>query len=112
MHRAILKDGTQVAVQIIHPSLRNELASDFAVFKNMGAQIQPGGFDLQWIAKVFETALAKELDFEGEGMNAELCEKQLSYSENVKERLGRVCEHKGGWKEYVHYEILGLWENV
>ncbi len=84
MHRATLKDGTQVAVKIIYPSLRKELASDFAVFKNMGAQIRPGGFDLQWIVKDFESALAKELDFEGEAKNSELCAKQLSYLDNVK----------------------------
>ncbi len=77
-----------MAVKIIYPSLRKELASDFAVFKTMGAQIRPGGFDLQWMVKDFEEALGKELDFEGEARNSEMCAQQLRHLENVK-----VCVH-------------------
>jgi hypothetical protein len=28
------------------------MASDFAVFQMVGAQIKPGGFDLAWLVKV------------------------------------------------------------
>lgn len=83
VHRAMTKDGIEVAVKMIYPELRRELASDFAVFKTLGAQIKPGGFDLQWIVKDFEEALKKELDFEGEARNAERCRKMLSHLPNV-----------------------------
>jgi len=36
-------DGTEVAIKIIYPWLRKDLSSDFAVFRMMGDQIQPGG---------------------------------------------------------------------
>jgi aarF domain-containing kinase len=88
VHRAVCKDGTEVAVKIIYPELRRELASDFAVFKTLGSQIKPGGFDLQWLVKDFEDALKKELDFEGEARNAERCREMLSHLSNV--RVPRV----------------------
>ena len=33
VHRAALLDGTEVAVKVIYPSLRKEMASDFAMFR-------------------------------------------------------------------------------
>jgi predicted unusual protein kinase regulating ubiquinone biosynthesis (AarF/ABC1/UbiB family) len=33
VHRAALQDGTEVAVKVIYPSLRKEMASDFAMFR-------------------------------------------------------------------------------
>ena len=33
VHRAVLEDGTEVAVKVIYPSLRKEMASDFAMFR-------------------------------------------------------------------------------
>jgi len=33
VHRALLKDGTVVAVKMFYPTLRKEIASDFEVFK-------------------------------------------------------------------------------
>ena len=49
--------GESVAVKLLYPALRKEMASDFAVFRMVGAQIKPGGFDLQWLVKDFEEAL-------------------------------------------------------
>ena len=43
VHRGELMDGTEVAIKIIYPWLRKDLSSDFAVFRMMGDQIQPGG---------------------------------------------------------------------
>lgn len=47
VHRAVTKEGESVAVKVLYPALRKELASDFAVFRMVGAQIKPGGLDLQ-----------------------------------------------------------------
>ena len=35
VHRALLKDGTVVAVKMFYPTLRKEIASDFEVFKSV-----------------------------------------------------------------------------
>jgi len=70
VHRGVTKEGEAVAVKILYPALRKEMASDFAVFRMVGAQIKPDGFDLQWLVKDFEDALAMELDLEIEARNA------------------------------------------
>eukprot|EP00928_Gymnodinium_smaydae_P018163 TRINITY_DN16913_c0_g1_i1.p1 TRINITY_DN16913_c0_g1~~TRINITY_DN16913_c0_g1_i1.p1 ORF type:complete len:586 (+),score=147.77 TRINITY_DN16913_c0_g1_i1:150-1760(+) len=73
VHRAELQDGTPVAIKMQYPELRKEMASDFAVFKQMGEQIKmmAGGYDLMWIVEDFERNLKRELDFELEANNAE-----------------------------------------
>jgi len=66
VHRAVTKEGETVAVKLLYPALRKEMASDFAVFRVVGSQIKPGGFDLQWLVKDFEEAITMELNFETE----------------------------------------------
>jgi predicted unusual protein kinase regulating ubiquinone biosynthesis (AarF/ABC1/UbiB family) len=61
VHRATLKDGMHVAVKILYPSLRKEMASDFAMFRRLGGQIKPGGYDMLWLVEDFETAIRSEL---------------------------------------------------
>lgn len=53
VHRGQLPDGTTVAVKVQYPELRKEMASDFAVFKTMGAQIKQmaQGYDLMWVVE-------------------------------------------------------------
>jgi len=81
VHRAVLKDGTKVAVKVQYPELQKEMASDFAVFKTMGAQIQQmaSGYDLMWIVEDFEKNLARELDFKLEAETARKTAEQLSH---------------------------------
>ena len=43
MHRATTKEGVSVAVKIQYPSLRQNMASDLAVFRTMGAQARHRG---------------------------------------------------------------------
>eukprot|EP00416_Gambierdiscus_australes_P040247 CAMPEP_0171113548 /NCGR_PEP_ID=MMETSP0766_2-20121228/82788_1 /TAXON_ID=439317 /ORGANISM="Gambierdiscus australes, Strain CAWD 149" /LENGTH=532 /DNA_ID=CAMNT_0011575765 /DNA_START=1 /DNA_END=1599 /DNA_ORIENTATION=- len=81
VHRAVLQDGSKVAVKVQYPELRKEMASDFAVFKTMGAQIREmsGGYDLMWVVEDFEKNLSRELDFELEAENAERTASQLAH---------------------------------
>ena len=83
VHRAVTKDGTEVAVKMQYPWLRRHLASDFAVFDMFAQQIKPGGFDLSWVVKDFQVALTAELDFEGEARNAERCAEDLKHRADV-----------------------------
>jgi aarF domain-containing kinase len=84
VHRAELHNGTRVAVKIIYPSLRKEMASDFAVLRTFGASIRPAGLDLTWLLADFEASLAKELDFEQEASNAEQSARILAHLPAVK----------------------------
>jgi len=100
VHRAELHNGTRVAVKIIFPALRKEMASDFAVLRTFGAAVKPAGMDLTWLLKDFEAALAKELDFENEATNAERSAHILAHLPNVK--VPRVV------KEYTRKSVLTM----
>ena len=84
VHRAVLKDGTEVAVKIQYPGLLEQMASDFAVIRMFGQQIKPGGFDLTWVVNDFEVSISAELDFTIEGMNAELTGKDFAHQPYAK----------------------------
>eukprot|EP00441_Pelagodinium_beii_P019170 CAMPEP_0197664028 /NCGR_PEP_ID=MMETSP1338-20131121/58385_1 /TAXON_ID=43686 ORGANISM="Pelagodinium beii, Strain RCC1491" /NCGR_SAMPLE_ID=MMETSP1338 /ASSEMBLY_ACC=CAM_ASM_000754 /LENGTH=542 /DNA_ID=CAMNT_0043242579 /DNA_START=43 /DNA_END=1668 /DNA_ORIENTATION=+ len=81
VHRGVLQDGTKVAVKIQYPDLRKEMASDFHVFKTMGAQIKQmaGGYDLMWVVEDFEKNLTRELDFRLEAASGEETARQLAH---------------------------------
>mmetsp|Transcript_6221 Transcript_6221/g.17320 ORF Transcript_6221/g.17320 Transcript_6221/m.17320 type:complete len:543 (+) Transcript_6221:78-1706(+) len=81
VHRAVLQDGTKLAVKAQYPELRKEMASDFMVFKTMGAQIKQmaGGYDLMWVVEDFEKNLHRELDFRLEAASGEQTAKQLAH---------------------------------
>eukprot|EP00435_Cladocopium_sp_Y103_P048659 s827_g14.t1 len=81
VHRAVLKDGTKVAVKVQYPELRKEMSSDFAVFKSMGAVIKQmaAGYDLMWVVEDFEQNLSRELDFTLEACNGEETARQLKH---------------------------------
>lgn len=81
VHRAVLNDGTKVAIKVQYPELRKEMASDFAIFKTMGAQIKQmaSGYDLMWVVEDFEKNLTRELDFELEAQSAEETAAQLAH---------------------------------
>lgn len=71
VHRGFLQDGTKVAVKIQYPELRKEMASDFFMFRTMGATMKPQGYDLMWVIEDFEKNLTTELDFKLEAENGE-----------------------------------------
>ena len=72
VHRAVLHNGQHVAVKMMYPTLKKEMASDFAMFRRLGSQIQPGGYDLGWMVQDFEDAIKCELDLMSEATNSEI----------------------------------------
>ncbi|EKX50448.1 hypothetical protein GUITHDRAFT_157281 [Guillardia theta CCMP2712] len=84
VHRALLHNGTEVAVKVIYPSLRKEMASDFSVLRTMGVQVKPGGLDLSVLINDFEKALRGELDFESEATNSEKTAHVLAHMPQAK----------------------------
>jgi len=81
VHHAVLRDGRRVAVKIQYPELQKEMASDFHVFKTMGAQItqMAQGYDVMWIVDDFEKYLTRELDFQLEAANAQETARALAH---------------------------------
>ena len=54
------------------------MASDFAMFRRLGRQVKPGGYDMQWLVEDFETAIRSELDCENEARNCEIASRLLA----------------------------------
>jgi len=83
VHKATTRAGEEVAVKMLYPQLRKNMASDFSIFEMMGKQIKPGGFDLEWLVRDFKEALAMELDFQTEAANAEAAQRVLARRADV-----------------------------
>lgn len=88
VHRATLHSGEEVAVKLLYPNLRKEMASDFAMFRRLGSQIKPGGYNMEWLVEDFEEAIKSELDCENEASNLEMSARLLAGRPGV--RLPRV----------------------
>ncbi len=72
VHKAILKDGREVAVKVQHPGVKESIDSDMA---NVGALIRmsglvPKGVDLSAILKEARLQLHDETDYQREAENA------------------------------------------
>ncbi|KAM7536462.1 hypothetical protein Aperf_G00000088727 [Anoplocephala perfoliata] len=80
VHRAVTKDGKEVAVKVQYEDLRDRFHGDIATlellcrFVNM---IHPT-FKMAWIVHDLKETLAQELDFEQEAANSERCRDDLA----------------------------------
>ena len=76
VHRAVLKDGTVVALKIQRPGIPDQIENDLAILTSMAERIEavfpesrmynPAG-----LVQDFATQIRKELDFTRDGRNAE-----------------------------------------
>ena len=83
VHEATLKNGSKIALKLQYPNLRKEMASDFMVFQTLGAQIQPGGYDLRWLATDIQKYITKELDFTIEAGNTDKAHSLMAHRSDV-----------------------------
>jgi len=83
VHDVTMKNGTRVALKLQYPDLRKQMASDFTVFQTLGAGIQPGGYDLRWLATDIEKFITQELDFTIEAKNSENARRLLAHRRDV-----------------------------
>src|SRR6056297_3839731 len=67
VHRATLKDGTEVAVKIQYPGVRDTISSDIALAKTIFKQLVAKGTDLTPYIEEVRTTLLKETDYTEEG---------------------------------------------
>lgn len=73
VHKAKLKDGTEVAVKVQHYFVRDNVKIDLKWMEfiiNTMSKIFPD-FEMQWLIDETKRNIAKELDFIQEGRNAE-----------------------------------------
>lgn len=77
VHRALLKDGTEVAVKVQRPGVRETIRADLAILEDLARLIahylpESEPFDPLGLAREFAKTLRRELDFVREGRNMEL----------------------------------------
>lgn len=81
VHRAKLKDGTDVAVKVQHHFVRKNIGIDLQwmefIIKAM-SKVFPD-FEMQWLIDETKKNIAKELDFLQEGKNAERVSSMFSH---------------------------------
>jgi len=76
VHRAVLKDGTVVALKIQRPGIPDQIENDLAILTSMAERIEavfPESrmYNPSGLVQDFATQIRKELDFTRDGRNAE-----------------------------------------
>ncbi len=77
VHKAVLRDGTVVAVKIQRPGIREAIETDLPLFENLAERIEklsPDArvFNPKIMVQEFAVQIRKELDFTHEGKNSEI----------------------------------------
>eukprot|EP00929_Paragymnodinium_shiwhaense_P000315 TRINITY_DN10055_c0_g1_i2.p1 TRINITY_DN10055_c0_g1~~TRINITY_DN10055_c0_g1_i2.p1 ORF type:complete len:403 (+),score=107.30 TRINITY_DN10055_c0_g1_i2:83-1291(+) len=82
VHKAVTKDGRTLALKFQYPGLRDQLASDFFVFRMMSGMLQGWtmGVDLNLLLGDFEASVTRELAFLDEAKNAETTRQSLRHN--------------------------------
>jgi predicted unusual protein kinase regulating ubiquinone biosynthesis (AarF/ABC1/UbiB family) len=83
VHRATLKDGTDVAVKIQYPGVRDTISSDIALAKTIFKQLVAKGTDLTPYIEEVQNTLLKETDYTQEGQSIDRFHKRFSSSDVV-----------------------------
>ena len=78
VHRATLHDGTEVAVKIQYPGVRDTISSDIALAKTIFKQLVAKGTDLTPYIEEVRTTLLKETDYTEEGKSIKRFHKRFS----------------------------------
>ncbi|KDO32818.1 atypical/ABC1/ABC1-B protein kinase [Saprolegnia parasitica CBS 223.65] len=71
VHRAVTKDGVEVAVKVQYPALALQMGSDlWSVAQAIRAMNYTWDIDMSWLVPEMETALHAELNFDAEKQNS------------------------------------------
>lgn len=89
VHRAVLKDGTVVAIKIQRPGIREAIEIDLPLFGKMAERIEklsPDArvFSPKMMVQEFAVQIRKELDFTHEGKNSEIIAASLADIPEIK----------------------------
>jgi ubiquinone biosynthesis protein len=88
VHQAVLRDGTEVAVKVQRPGVRNQIEIDLEVLHevaNLATKYTPFGkrYALLQIVRELEQSLSQELDFRLEADNTRLIGRQIADFERL-----------------------------
>lgn len=89
VHKAVLKDGSVVAVKIQRPGIREAIETDLPLFEEMAERIEklsPDArvFSPKRMVQEFSVQIKKELDFTHEGKNSEIVAVSLADIPEIK----------------------------
>lgn len=77
VHRAITREGDQVAVKIQYPAIRKTIENDFKLLRSATLAGQWAGYIPKPVIDEVESGVLKEVDYLNEGRNIELFAKKL-----------------------------------
>ncbi|MFI0348622.1 MAG: ABC1 kinase family protein [Chthoniobacterales bacterium] len=88
VHEAVLHNGTQVAVKVQRPNIREVIHQDLEILIDLAAFLEKhvpelSGLNPEKVVEEFSVALMKELNFTNEASNAERFAKQFEGDETV-----------------------------
>jgi predicted unusual protein kinase regulating ubiquinone biosynthesis (AarF/ABC1/UbiB family) len=83
VHRATLQDGTEAAVKIQYPGVRDTISSDIALAKTIFKQLVAKGTDLTPYIEEVRSTLLKETDYTEEGQSIDRFHKRFSSKDVV-----------------------------
>ncbi len=89
VHKAILKDGTVVAIKIQRPGIREAIETDLPLFEKMAERIEKLSsdarvFNPKIMVQEFAVQIRKELDFTHEGKNSEIIAANMADIQEIK----------------------------
>lgn len=89
VHRAILKDGTPVAIKIQRPDIEKTITLDVAILHDLARFVEKhvpesAGLNPTGVVQEFTETLQRELDFENEASNAERFAEQFEGNPHIK----------------------------
>ena len=108
VHRAVLHDGTKVAVKVQRPGIREKIDLDLPIMRRLAGRIEKLEPDLAvynptGLVDEFVTQIYKELDFTQDGQNADTLRK--NFSENPRVKVPKIYWDRSG-KELLTMEFI------
>jgi len=110
VHKAVLRDGTVVAVKIQRPGIREAIETDLPLFEKMAERIEKLSsdarvFNPKLMVQEFAVQIRKELDFTHEGKNSEIIAASLADIPEIK--IPKVFWEYSGDKVLVMEFVVG-----
>jgi ubiquinone biosynthesis protein len=89
VHRAVLKDGTPVAIKVQRPDIEKTITLDVAILHDLARFVEKHvpeavGLNPTGVVQEFTETLQRELDFENEASNAERFAEQFEGNPNIR----------------------------
>ncbi|EHQ35398.1 ABC1 kinase family protein [Methanoplanus limicola] len=89
VHRAVLHDGTIVAIKIQRPDIEDKIATDTVILENMASRLEKvnpmaRAYNLTGLVGDFTRMMKKELDYASEGKNADIFRRNFKDRKDIK----------------------------